>query len=436
MAATIAPFGMAQAAAPRVLVIGAGMAGLSAAAALTAQGVPVTVIEARDRVGGRAVTSRLWPGMPVDMGAGWIHGVKGNPLTDLADAAGAPLAMTDEDRGHDYDGNGREIDLAEAHDGAEAIVEAARERVDSADRDPSLQAAVEGGPDWAQLSPPVRHLIRHCIGTAIEQEYAADWGKLSASYFDDGAFFDGGDAMFPNGYDALPLHLAQGLDIRLNSPVTALEQQGEGVVVVLADGTRMTADKAIVTLPLGVLQAGGIRFGNALAPARTAAIRDLGMGLLNRCWLRFDRVFWPADADWLGFVGPKVGLWQDWVSLTRTTGAPLLVGFNAGSTAEGIEAMNDTATVASAMTALRAMFGGGVPDPVAAQISRWRQDPFARGAYSCLPPGTSARTRGALFGTDWDGRIGFAGEATSADHGATVHGAFLTGQAIVRKMLS
>ena len=436
MAATLGPFGMARAASPRFLVIGAGMAGLSAAAALTAQGVPVTVIEARDRVGGRVVTSRLWPDMPVDMGAGWIHGVNGNPLADLAHATGSPLAMTDEDRGHDYDEAGQEIDLGAAHAHAEAIVEAARGRLDNADRDPSLQAAVEGGRDWAQLSRPDRHLIRHCIGTTTEQEYAADWGALSAWHFDEGKFFEGGDALFPAGYDALPSHLAQGLDIRLNSPATALQPQGGGVVVTLADGTQMTADRAIVTLPLGVLQAAGIRFGTALAPTRTAAIRDLGMGLLNRCWLRFDRAFWPADADWLGFAGPQSGLWQDWVSLTRATGAPLLVGFNAGSIADGVEALDDPATVASAMTALRAMFGPRVPDPVAAQISRWRQDPFARGAYSFLRPGTRARTRSTLFGTDWDGRIGFAGEATSADHGATVHGALLSGQAIVKEMLS
>ena len=79
----------------RVLVIGAGMAGLGAARTLADGGARVTVIEARDRLGGRTHTSHLWPDLPVDMGASWIHGTKGNPVTDLALAQGLQLTATD-----------------------------------------------------------------------------------------------------------------------------------------------------------------------------------------------------------------------------------------------------------------------------------------------------------------------------------------------------
>ena len=138
------------------------------------------------------------------------------------------------------------------------------------------------------------------------------------------------------------------------------------------------------------------------------------MGLLNKCVLRFDRVFWPPEVDWIDFLGPTETLWADWTSYLRATGRPLLAGFNAARMADEVEAWDDRDTTASAMEALRAMFGTAVPDPLGSQISRWRQDPFAMGAYSYKAVGTRTKDRKALFGTDWDGRLSFAGEADVA----------------------
>jgi monoamine oxidase len=185
-----------------------------------------------------------------------------------------------------------------------------------------------------------------------------------------------------------------------------------------------------------VLQAGSVRFEEPLSRLRQAAIRDLGMGLLNKCWLRFDRIRWPRDADWMQWLGPQDGVWAEWLSLARHGDAPVLLGFNAGAQAAAIEALDDRATVASAMKALRAMFGAGLPEPLAAQITRWSVDPFARGSYSFHAVGTHSKTRRALAGTDWDGRLVFAGEACSDMHPATVHGAYLSGTAAARQVLT
>lgn len=418
-----------------VVVIGAGMAGLAAAATLRDAGRAVMVLEARDRIGGRVWTSNLWPGLPVDLGASWIHGVRGNPLTALADRLGAPRVETRYDRARVFGPTGAQIDTDAAMGRAGALVDAARAAADDLDRDISLKDAVLASPGWANAAPDVRRMLRHWVNSTAEQEYAGDWSRLSAWYFDEAGEFPGGDVLFPGGYGQLAQGLARGLDIRLGQVVTGLAQGPDGVRVMLADGGVMQAGRVIVTLPLGVLQAGGVAFDPPLAPARQSAIGALGMGLLNKCWLRFDRIHWPRDVDWMQFVGPQDGVWAEWLSLARHMEVPVLLGFNAGAQAQAIEALDDRATVASAMAALRVMLGASLPDPVAAQVTRWSADPFARGAYSFHATGSRAATRRDLAGADWDGALVFAGEAASPDHPATVHGAYLSGQAAARAVL-
>ena len=104
--------------------------------------------------------------------------------------------------------------------------------------------------------------------------------------------------------------------------------------------------------------------------------------------------------------------------------------------ADEVEGWSDRDTTASALAALRAMFGSAVPDPIGAQISRWRQDPCALGAYSFKAVGSNRKDRKALFGADWDARLFFAGEATSADQPSTVHGALMTGRLAASAVLA
>jgi monoamine oxidase len=407
----------------RVLVLGAGMAGLGAARHLHAVGARVTVIEARDRIGGRTFTSQIWPDLPVDLGASWIHGTKGNPITALAAEIGAAWTATSYKRSVNLDEAGRSIDFLVAAARARKMVKAARIWVDDLDQDVSLQTAVEASPKWRALSLPDQRLLRLAINTRIEHEYSGDWSRLSARYFDAGDDFPGDEAVLNRGYGPLVAQLAHGLDIRLGEAVIEVAPITAGVEVTTMRGSHV-ADHVIVTLPLGVLKSGTVRFREPLVRRRRRAIDGLETGLLNKCWLRFDRIFWPRNVEW-----------AEWLSAVPSTGRPLLVGFNAAAAADRLEALDDRATTASAMEALRAMFGSAIPDPVGVQISRWRQDPYARGAYSYQAVGTTQKDRRALFGPDWEGRLQFAGEATSLDYPATTHGALLTGRAAAIALL-
>lgn len=423
--------GMSRAGLQSVAVIGAGMAGLAAASALRAAGVAVTVYEARGRIGGRVVTDRGWPGLPVDMGASWIHGVKGNPITALARAAGAALHPTDYDSGATFRDGAEAADLPDPFD----LLDAAQAAAWDAATDLSLRAAVEGLAVWQAMGARGRDRMRAAIYRNVELEYAADWGALSARNFDAGGEFGGGDALLLAGYDALAAHAARGLDIRLGARVQRLEAGARGVRLGLAGGGVVTADAAVCTLPLGVLQAGAVVFDPPLAPARQAAIARLGMGLLNKLWLRFDAPPPVPPVDWLTDLTPPDDLWPEWVNPGARTGLPLLLGFNAAGRAAAVEGWSDADTIAAGTETLRAMFGSRFPAPRDGKVTRWRGDALAGGAYSFVPVGADGDTRAALAGTDWDGRLHFAGEAAETEHPATVHGAWLSGRRAAAALL-
>ncbi len=296
-----------------VVVVGAGAAGLGAAERLHAAGLTVRVVEGRDRVGGRVWTDDSL-GVALDLGASWIHGVAGNPLTEIADDAGAVRVATD-------------YDNVVVRDASGAVL-----------ADDQVPAELE-------------------VVTEIEHEYAADAGDLSPEAIEEGGGGAGGDVVFPGGYAQILPELQTGYDIALGVTVSAIEHGGRGVAVTTDSGS-LDADAAVVTVPLGVLKAGAIRFTPPLPATKLGAIDRLGMGLLDKVYLRFDEVFWDADADFVGYAGPERGRFASWVNIAKYTGAPILMAFNAASVAEEIELLTDDAVVAEAMAALRAMYQG------------------------------------------------------------------------------
>lgn len=411
----------------RILIIGAGLSGLAAAQKLKAAGHEVIVLEGRDRIGGRIWTSTRWPELPLDLGASWIHGVKGNPITSLADRIQAKRIATSYDSAIVYDVDGEPLD-----DEAEETLEDLREQLfkrlrkaQDKNRDASVRSVAEKLLNELDDDDETQRYLNFVLSGNIEQEYAGSAEELSAHWYDSAKHYPGNDALFPSGFHVIPKHLAEGLNIETGQTVQEIHWQ-ETPLRVVTKTREFTADRVLVTLPLGVLKAGNVRFVPALPEKKQTAIATLGMGVLNKCYLRFPEVFWPNDVDWLEYIAEEHGEWTEWVSFVRTTGQPVLLGFNAGTRGREIEAMTDEQIVESAMETLRILYGDDIPEPTDFQITRWASDPFARGSYSFCSVGSTPEMRRELA-RPLDGKLFFAGEATSVDYYGTADGAYQSG---------
>lgn len=420
----------------RIVVIGAGLAGLAAARQLQASGHAVVVVEARARSGGRIWTSTQWPDMPLDLGATWIHGVEGNPLTELAQTIQVRQRMTSYASSLTYGTTGAPLSAAETArlEHLRDLVFQSLQRAQGLDDDRSVRQAVASSIAPIAATPETRRLVNFILSGEIEQEYAGSANRLSAHWYDSAKAFPGEDALFVDGFRVITDELARGLRIELAQVVQAIHWD-QSPARVITDKAEFRADQVLVTLPLGVLQAGGVQFTPALPPAKQAAIAKLGMGVLNKCYLRFAEPFWPTDVDWIEYIPARHGAWTEWVSFMQAANLPVLLGFNAADRGREIEAWSDQAIVASAMRTLRTIYGEDIPEPLDHQITRWATDPFALGAYSYNPVGATPDMRKALA-RPVGGVLFFAGEATEKDYFSTAHGAYLSGLRAAREMLA
>lgn len=423
------------------LIIGAGISGLTAATLLARAGQRVVVLEARERIGGRVHTDRAG-GSATDLGASWIHGITDSPVFAAARAFEMPMVEFTVG-GYQPDSRpmayyGPDNQRLSAHVTAQftadihAVDAALGETIAASQSGDSYADVVEQtltALGWdTERAERAREYFRH----RAEEQYGVWIEDLDAHGLDDDAI-DGDEVVFPEGYDALAIHLAQKLDVRLAHAVSNIHWSDSGVEVTSNRGS-FTAARAVITVPVGVLQSADFVIDPPLPEPNASALAGLRMNAFEKVFIRFAEKFWDDGVYAIRRQGPESRWWHSWYDLTALHGEPTLLTFAAGPCAQDTRAWSDEEIVESVLTELRALYGDRVSDPVQIHVTRWQDDPWSRGSYAYMTVGSTPEDHD-LLATPVGDVLHLAGEATWTDDPATVTAALMSGHRAAERIL-
>jgi len=400
-----------------VAIIGGGAAGIAAGRRLRQAAIGCLVIEARQRLGGRAWTVDA-SGFSLDLGCGWLHSADRNPWVKIAEGQGRtidktppPWSRTSLPVGFTLS---EQKEFAEAQDGF-------YERLEAAARN------AEDGPASALLEPNGRwnNLIT-AIGTYIT---GAELERVSIRDFDNYAD-TGVNWRVVEGYGATIAAYGNELSVVLDSPVLQIDYHGKRLKIETAKGV-ISADQAIVTLPSSILAEKEFLFAPALTDKAEAA-RNLPLGLNDKLFLSLERA---EEFDKETRIVGRTDRTGTAIYHMRPFGRPMIECYFGGTLAAELEAGGEDAFFDFAASELAALLGAEFKQRIKPlHIHRWGADPFSRGAYSYALPGMAdCRAR---LAAPVDARLFFAGEACSRHDFSTAHGGWFTGVAAAEQVIA
>ncbi len=413
------------------LIIGGGIAGLVAARHLTQAGLRVTLLEARDRLGGRIYTESAGE-FPVELGAEFVHGRPDEILAIAAEAATPIVPVQGKFR---RQVNGEWADAGHLMERLDRLFS----KLPAKGPDESFQYYLDRSGEDEEVK---QHAQRY-----VEGFHAADPSLVSArSIRRDTEAEEAikGDHQYriASGYESLVQTVAERIDrsrcdIVMNTVVHEIAWR-PGQAIVRAGLTEYLAPRAIVTLPLGVLKSGSVAFSPAL-PEKQNAMSFLEMGPVIRVSLCFQEKFWERDPKMAGLSflftdDPAFPTW--WTS--NPLSYPVLTGWAAGPHAGVHTGLSKDEIVTSAVQALARITRIAEPElrrqMTGSFVHDWQADPFSRGAYSYTAVGGMDAAQ--ALAAPVDGTLFFAGEATNVEgYTGTVHGAIATGLRAAKELL-
>jgi len=405
-----------------VAIIGAGAAGLGAANALNDSGLSTLVLEARDRVGGRAHTVMASPDVTFDLGCGWLHSADQNSFVKIAEQLGFEInkALPPwRERAH-----GKAFPQADRDEFIRALdsffdrAEQAAVQARRVGRDSAADLCLEPGNRW---NPMIDAISTYINGCELDQVSVLDLDAYEDTDI---------NWRLRRGYGALIAAYGASCKVALNCEVTLIDHSGKSIRIETSQGT-LAADKVIVTVPTNLIADEAIRFHPPL-PAKVDAARGLPLGLADKVTLALaEPEALPVEGNLRGAtMRTDMGTYH-----IRPFGQPCIEGFFGGRFAQSLEDAGPGAIAAHSIDEITGFLGNDFRNklkPLAE--SHWAQDPFARGSYSHALPGHAGQR--AVLAAPVEGRLFFAGEATSPDFFTTAHGARDSGERAAREILS
>ncbi len=405
-----------------VAIIGAGAAGLSAAHALQGSGLSVILLEARDRVGGRAHTIMAAPGITFDLGCGWLHSADRNRFVGIAGQLNFEIDKTLPPwREQSFDTG---FPLAERQDFVRALdafyhrAEQAAHKAIQSGRDEAASDYLEPGNRWNPMIDALSSYINGCELDAVS--------ILDMDAYEDSEI----NWRVRRGYGALMAAYGASCPLALDCEASLIDHSGAQVRIETSQGTLM-ANKVIITVPTNLIANETIRFHPAL-PAKIDAALGLPLGLADKVMLALgEPEALPKDGNLRGAtMRTAMGSYH-----LRPFEQACIEGYFGGSFAQELEEAGPGAFAAQSIDEIASLLGNDYRrklKPLAE--SRWSHDPFARGSYSHALPGHAHKR--AVLAAPVDGRLFFAGEATSLNFFSTAHGAGDSGERAAREVVA
>lgn len=401
-----------------VAIIGAGAAGLAAARTLEGTGLSSIVLEARDRIGGRAHTRVVGDNIPFDLGCGWLHSADKNPFVTIAQNLGFEIdRSTPPWRLRSY----KEVFPQAERDDFFAALDAFFTRSHAASQathDSAAAAYLEPGNRW---NPMIDAISTYINGCELDQVSVKDFAEYEDTEI---------NWRVPSGYGALIATYGAPCNVALSCNVTLIDHSGTRIRIETSRGT-LTADRVVICVPTDLIAAEAIRFLPALSDKVDAAT-NLPLGADDKVMLSLD-----GDNDL-----PKDGNLRTATMRTamgtyhlRPFGRNCIEGFFGGRHARDLEDAGDGAMAAAAIDEIVGLLGSSFRSKLKPLVeSHWSRDPFARGSYSHALPGHAGKR--AVLAAPVDGRIFFAGEATSPNFFTTAHGAQESGVRAAKEIIA
>jgi len=412
------------------LVLGAGVAGLAAGRALREAGEEVLVLEAKNRLGGRAYTNRDFASIPVEFGAEFIHGERAATweLIRELDLKTVHWEKTDDS-------------LVRLEDGALLTMREARARDPDFDVTRSWALpevdALENE-DWRSyllrigFNPRQLRYVRRSFANACGESMRFLSARAMFEHLREKGEESGlGDYRLLSGYDSLVRALAEGTEVHLDDPITEVRWGSRGVRVETLGGEFYEAEAAVVTLPLGVLQAGAIRFSPALPEVKRSALLGLRMGPVIKMVYKFEE---PVVAPQIMAIYSRLNPPMWWSpSFGHGTHEHIWTAFVSGDWAAELLSLGEEGALEAGLASLRQELGRPELRATAMRLVNWPDDPYTRGGYSFVLPGHDGAREKLAAPTP---PLYWAGEATEPEHrAATVHGALLSGRRAAAEVL-